>query len=300
MAFSFTRRGAVLGGLALGACAQSAPADPHSSYTPPPNDPRFAAIEQRIGGRVGVAAWNTGTGDWLGRRIQEPFALCSTFKWLLVAQHLHMAQQTPGWLGEMMRFGPGDLLDYAPAARRHVARGFMSNEEMCEGAVVLSDNTCANLLLIPAGGPEGFTHFLRSHGDGVTRLDRNEPTLNENLPGDPRDTTTPDAMARTLSRFLIGDTVLSAASREKLIGWMVASTTGLQRLRAGLPATWRVGDKTGTWNGTHNATNDVAIAWPPNGAPIVIASFFSDSVVETAARNAAHAEIGRIIAEEWS
>ena len=300
MAFSFTRRGAIVSGLALGACAQSAPADPRASYTPPPNDPRFAAIEERIGGRVGVAAWNTGTGDWLGRRIQEPFAMCSTFKWLLAAQHLHMAQQTPGWLGEMMRFGPSDLLDHAPTARQHIARGFMSNEEMCEGAVVLSDNTCANLLLIPAMGPEGFTHFLRSHGDGVTRLDRNEPALNENITGDPRDTTTPDAMARTLSRFLLGDTVLNAASREKLIGWMEASPTGLDRIRGGLPQGWRAIDKTGTGGGENNATNDVAIVWPPNAAPIVIAIFLSHSTVALAERKAAHAEIARIIAEEWS
>ncbi len=225
--------------------------------------------------------------------------MCSTFKWMLAAQHLWIAQQSPGWLDEMMRFGPADLLDYAPTARQHIALGFMSNEQMCEGAVVLSDNTCANLLLIPAGGPEGFTRFLRANGDGVTRLDRTEPTLNENLPNDPRDTTTPDAMARTLKRFLVEDGVLNAAYREKLIGWMVESPTGRERLRAGLPSDWRVGDKTGTWSGEHNAANDVAIAWPPGKAPIIIAAYFSDSTVEPAARNAAHAEIGRIVAEEW-
>jgi beta-lactamase class A len=295
-----SRRDTLLGALALGACAPTAATDPSASYTPPPDDPRLAAIEQRIGGRVGVAAWNTGTGEWLGRRIQERFAMCSTFKWMLAAQHLHMAQQTPGWLGEMMEFGPADLLDYAPVAREHVTERFMSNEVMCEGAVVMSDNTCANLLLIPAGGPEGLTEFLRANGDGVTRLDRTEPTLNQNLPNDPRDTTTPDAMARTLQRFLLEDEVLHAASREKLIGWMIESPTGRERLRAGFPSNWRAGDKTGTSTGAHNATNDVAIVWPPNRAPIVIASYLSESTADSAARNAAHAEIGRIIATQWS
>ena len=53
----------------------------------------------------------------------------------------------------------------------------------------------ANLLLPMVGGPEGLTAFMRAHGDSVTRLDRNEPALNENAPDDPRDTTTPAAMA---------------------------------------------------------------------------------------------------------
>jgi beta-lactamase class A len=210
-----------------------------------------------------------------------------------------MDDQTPGWLGEIMQFGAGDLLDYAPTARQHLARGAMSNEEMCEGAVVLSDNTCANLLLIPAGGPAGFTQFLRTASDSVTRLDRTEPTLNENLPGDERDTTTPEAMARTLQRVLLGDSVLSPASREKLIGWMIESPTGRERLRAGFPADWSVGDKTGTWNGEHNAANDVAIAWPPNSAPIIIACYLSESIVAPAQRNQAHAEIARLVAETW-
>lgn len=294
--YNFTRRSALMSGLALTACAEA----PATSIMPPATDIQaFTDIERRIGGRVGVAAVNTGTRAWLTHRAGERFAMCSTFKCLLAAQHLRMAQEIPGWLDEMMEFGPADLLDYAPVAREHAATRFMSNETMCAGAVVMSDNTCANLLLVPAGGPAGLTQFLRSNGDAVTRLDRNESALNENLPDDERDTTTPTAMAATLRRFLLEDSVLNAASREKLIGWMVQSPTGRERLRAGLPADWRVGDKTGTWNGEHNATNDVAIVWPPRGAPILIAVYMSESTADPAARNAAHAEIGRIIAEEW-
>lgn len=293
-----TRRGALIGTLALAACKPEGA----STVAPAPqaDDPRFAAIETRIGGRVGVAALNTADGAVLTHRAGERFAMCSSFKWLLAAQHLVMAQDTPGWLDEVMQFGPGDLLDHAPFARSIVSRGYMSNEEACEAIVVVSDNTCANLLLLSAGGPEGHTRFLRERGDDVTRLDRTEPSLNENLPNDPRDTTTPDAMVRTMQRFLLGDTVLNAASREKLIGWMVACQTGLTRLRGGLPADWRAGDKTGTSADTHNATNDVAIAWPPSRAPILIACYLSDSIVDSAARNAAHAEVARIVAETWS
>jgi beta-lactamase class A len=176
----------------------------------------------------------------------------------------------------------------------------MTVEELARAAVVQSDNGAANLLLDAAMGPEGFTNFLRANGDAVTRLDRNEPALNENLPGDERDTTTPDAMARTTIRVLTTDAALNPRSRETLTQWLIDCQTGLARLRAGLPPDWRAGDKTGTGGGEHNATTDVAIAWAPGRAPIVIACFLSHSTAEPAARNAAHAEVARIVSAEWS
>lgn len=296
----FTRRTALLSGIALAGCAPQTLAQPGESYTPPPNDPRFAEIERRIGGRVGVAALNTANGDWIGRRIQERFAMCSTFKWMLAAQMLFYDMHQPDHLLQHVPLTEADLLEYAPVARQYLARGWMTVGEAAEGAVVMSDNTCANRLLVVGDGPQGLTHFLAVYGDTITRLDRTEPELNENLPNDPRDTTTPEAMVRTMQRFLLTDEVLNGTSRTRLIEWMERSPTGRARLRAGIPQTWRVGDKTGTWNGEHNATNDVAIAWPPNGAPIVIASYLSDSTVDAAARNAAHAEIARIIVEHFS
>lgn len=291
-----SRRETLVGALALGACA------PHAfrgEGALSRDNPRFAAIEARVGGRLGVAAWDPGADRWLFHRAHERFAMCSTFKWLLAAQHLHMNDGNPGWLGQVMQFGEGDLLEYAPVAREHLSRGAMSNETMCAGAVAMSDNTCAKLLLIPAGGPAGLTQFLRARGDGVTRLDRIEPDLNIVQPGDVRDTTTPAAMAQTLHRFLATDRVLSAAARGKLIGWMVESPTGRARLRAGLPGDWRAGDKTGTWNGEPNAANDVAIAWPPGRAPIVIACYLAASTANADARNAAHAEVARLVTEDW-
>src|SRR5262249_22211727 len=158
----------------------------------------------------------------------------------------------------------------------NLARGWMTVAELAEAAVTQSDNGAANLLLERVGGPAGLTHFLRQSGDDFTRLDRNEMALNQNLPGDPRDTTTPSAMAQTMLRVATTDGVLNPASRETLTGWLVANQTGNARLRAGLPSTWRVGDKTGTGGDAHNATTDVAIAWPPNKQPIVIACFLSD------------------------
>jgi beta-lactamase class A len=294
----FTRRDALLGAMALSACAPSEPVS--VAAFPPPNDERFAAIERRIGGRVGVAAFDTGASAWLVHRPQERFAMASTFKWLLAAQLLYMDMHMPGFREQRVLFRENDLLEHAPATRARIGPngvGEMTIEELCEAAVVVSDNTAANLLLIGAGGPAGFTNFVRANGDAVTRLDRAEPELNENAPGDERDSTTPVAMAFTLQRFLLGEDVLNPASRERLTGWMIACRTGLARLRAGLPANWRAGDKTGT--GGNNAVNDVAIAWPPNRAPIIIAAYLSESAASRDALDGAHAEIARIVAETW-
>jgi len=219
--------------------------------------------------------------------------MCSTFKWALAAAVLGRVDRSALALEQPVSFGERDLLSYAPITRAHVAEGRMTIEALAHAVVVVSDNTAANLLLSQIGGPQGLTRFFHELGDNVTRLDRNEPTLNTNLPGDPRDTTSPRATTLALRTVLTG-TVLSLASRERLIGWLVECQTGLSRLRAGLPANWKVGDKTGT--GENGACNDVAIAWPPKGAPWLIASFLSESSASPADLNAAHAEIGRIVA----
>lgn len=256
----------------------------------------FADIESRVGGRVGVMALATGDGSELSHRADERFAMCSTFKWLLAAFVLSQVEQDEMSLDERLSYGPEDLLDYAPVAKKHADRGWLTVEALCNAAVTLSDNTAANLLLNRLGGPSELTAFLRQCGDDVTRLDRNEPDLNTNLPGDDRDTTTPRAMAATMERILLGEDILSAAGRSTLAGWLREASTGLGRLRAGLPDSWTAGDKTGT--GANGAANDVAIAWPTNRPPIIIAAYLSESDAALEALNTAHADIARIVAAE--
>ena len=89
----------------------------------------------------------------------------------------------------------------------------MTLADLCAAAIDWSDNTAANLILNEIGGPAGLTAFARSLGDETTRLDRNEPTLNEAAPGDPRDTTTPLAMARDLEAVLLGDDSVERLAR---------------------------------------------------------------------------------------
>lgn len=255
----------------------------------------LAEIEQASGGRLGVFAVDTGTGKELHHRADERFAMCSTFKWVLAAAVLrHIARGVLSFQ-QRLSFGEPDLLEYAPVSRKHLADGFMTVEALAEAIITLSDNTAANLLLRTVDGPAGLTHFIRENGDSVTRLDRDEPLLNANEPGDPRDTTTPRAMAHLMRRLLC-DQGLPEPYRARLLTWMRACETGNNRLRAGFPHDWIVGDKTGS--GLHNAINDVAIASPPGRAPVLVAAYLSGGSSTKDALEAAHAKVANLVARE--
>lgn len=253
----------------------------------------FAELERRHGGRLGVAALDMGSDRQSSYRSDERFPLCSTFKFLAAAFVLARVDRGDERLDRRVVFSDRDLVTYSPVTKDHVGPAGMSMAEICDAAVTLSDNTAGNLMLGSFGGPSALTHYARTLGDGVTRLDRIETALNEAAPGDPRDTTSPAAMLGAMQRLLVGD-ALSAGSRERLTGWLLASKTGAKRLRAGLPADWRVGDKTGT--GGNGSANDIAIVLPPGRAPILVAVYFTGSTISDEARSTVIADAGRIVA----
>jgi beta-lactamase class A len=248
------------------------------------------ALERRHGGRLGVAILHGANG--IGRRTNERFALCSTFKFLAAAHVLARVDRGEESLSRRVVYSKSDLVTYSPTTGKHVESG-LTIGEICEAAMVLSDNTAGNLLLDSFGGPAGLTSFARAFGDTVTRLDRRETELNEATPGDPRDTTTPLAMLELMRKIVLGD-ALSASSREQLIAWLVANKTGDKRLRAGVPTGWRVGDKTGS--GSNGAANDIAVIWPPARAPILVAAYYAEARATDDERNAVLAEVGRLAA----
>ena len=262
---------------------------PAFAQAPPP---ALAAYERASGGRIGVYAENLATGAKLTWRTEERFVMCSTFKASLAACVLARVDGGQDRLDAMIGYGADDLLEYAPTARSNLAKGAMSVADMCEAAVELSDNTCANLLLARVGGPAALTAFWRAAGDDVSRLDHNEPELNRSPPGDPHDTTTPTAMAGNLRHFVLGET-LSQDSREHLTGWMVNCKTGNNRLRAGLPKDWRIGDKTG--NNGKDASGDVAVAWPKSGGPVLVCAYTQGGSPNAAQLETVFAEIGRMV-----
>lgn len=252
-----------------------------------------AAIQARVGGRIGAFMLDTQSQLELAFNARERFAMCSTFKLMLVAAILKRVEAGTLSLDERLPVLAEDMVPYAPITSTHVTEGSMSLRDLCAAAVMVSDNAAANILLEPLGGPAALTQFLREIGDGVTRLDRTEVELNTNLPGDPRDTTTPQAMAVSMEKVLVGE-VLATQSRLQLIAWMRQSTTGLPRLRAGVPADWKPGDKTG--NGGNGAANNLMIAWPPGRSAVIAAVYMSESKQPVSALDEAHAQIGGLLA----
>lgn len=249
-------------------------------------------VEHRVGGRLGVAVLDSGSGALVTYRGDERFALCSTFKLLLVAHILQRADQGLERMDVRVRYGHEDLVAYSQRTEPHAGAAGMTVAELCEATMVLSDNTAANLLLSRQGGPESLTAWLRALGDAYTRLDRVEPALNDVPLGEVRDTTTPRAMAHTMQKLVLGE-VLSGSARGQLQGWLLGNLTGDKRLRAGMSAGWRIGEKTGTADG---ASNDVGVVWPTAGAPAVVTCYLTQCPAAPAQRDAAIAEVGALAA----
>lgn len=261
-------------GGATGSAPGSAPVtNPAASAVLADAQARLAALEQAAGGRLGVGAIDCGNGRRLGYRADQRFPMCSTFKAIAAAAILAHGTNVPGWLDQRVRYTKADLVSYSPITEQHVDDG-MSIGALCAATIQYSDNAAANLLMKLIGGPGGVTGFARSVGDTVFRLDRWETELNTAIPGDPRDTTTPQAMATLLRRVALDDG-LAPAQRDQLQDWMRGNTTGDTRIRAGVPAGWAVADKTGT--GAYGSSNDIGIVFPPNGAPLVLALYYTQA-----------------------
>jgi beta-lactamase class A len=256
----------------------------------------IAEIERNLQGHLGVAILDTANNKGIDYHATDRFPMCSTFKCLLAADVLERVDKQKEQLDRKIAYGPDDLLEWAPVTKQHVQEESMTVDALCAAAIEYSDNTAANLLLQTIGGPQGLTEFCRSLGDSVTRLDRNEPSLNTAIKGDERDTTTPAAMLDDLKSVLL-DEKLSVAGRQRLEGWLVKNTTGDKRLRAGLPSIWQIGDKTGT--GENAARGDLAIARPANRAPILIVVYTVESPAPDDKINAAFAAIGKLAGEEF-
>ncbi|MCX4744113.1 class A beta-lactamase [Kitasatospora sp. NBC_01287] len=230
----------------------------------------LADLERQHAARLGVFARNTLTGRSVAYRADELFPICSVHKTITAAAVLRDLDRDGTFLARRIRYTREDVTaaGYAPITGTpgHLANG-MTVAELCAAAIDYSDNAANNLLLRELGGPTAITRFCRSIGDDVTRLDRWEPALNSAEPGRRTDTTSPAAIGWTHRELVLGD-ALAPRDRRQLTEWLLADTTGAARLRAGLPTDWTLADKTGT--GDYGTTNDVGIAWTPDGTPVVL------------------------------
>jgi beta-lactamase class A len=250
-------------------------------------------LEQTLAGRLGVFALNTANGKQLSYRGDEYFPMCSTFKVILASAILKRSTQIDGLMQQRIKYQQSDLVTYSPITERYVKDG-MTVDALCAAAIQYSDNTASNLLMKILGGPGAVTTFARSIGDRQFRLDRWETALNSSIPGDRRDTSTPNAMANSLQRLAFGG-ALEPHLQLKLRVWLQGNTTGAARIRAGVPADWQVGDKTGT--GDYGTANDVALLWPPRRSPVVVAIYTTQGEKDAKARNDVIASAARIVVD---
>jgi len=289
------RRELLAGAMAVAITAAKTPA----AFAAERADTALKRIRERVGGRLGVHALDSQSGKRWGIDENSRYAMTSTFKLPLAAALLWQVDRKAFTLDHTLVVAGKDLVPHSPVVEAKIAAGAdaMTIRDLCAAVLTQSDNTAANVLLNGIGGTRALTTFFRTLGDESSRLDRKEPDLNTNLQGDPRDTTTPRAMVDSMLRMFTQD-VLTLPSRALLIEWLIASRTGLDRVRAGLPKSWNPGDSSGT--GENGAFNDLVIAYPPKRRPVFVAVYMSDSKLGPKDLAAAHAEIGTLVGKVFA
>ena len=289
---SFLHRRQFLVGAVGGACILSS----FGSAFAQSSSLKLRELEQTSGARLGLWALDTGTNKIIEYRSTERFPMCSTFKVVLVGAVLEKCQANSDLLSRNVTYVDSDLVEYSPVTKAQVESG-MTVAELCAAALQYSDNTAANLLLGLVGGPKKVTNYAREIGDATFRLDRIEPELNTALPNDVRDTTTAQAMGMSLRRLLLGD-ALREDERAMFQDWMKHNTTGAARIRAAIPSGWDVADKTGS--GHYGAASDVAVIWPANREPWIVAIYTSSSHPDAQYPNKTIAEATQILVDTWT
>jgi len=252
---------------------------------------KLAKLEASSSSQIGLYAIDTANHRRFQYHAKKCFPMCSTAKMMVVSAVLKKSMADSRLLQHKATYQKKDLVAYSPITKKHITSG-MTISELCAAAMMLSDNTAMNLLIKNLGGPKAVNSFAHSIGDSKFRLDRREPESSSAIPGDVRDTTTPEAMAKSLQRLALGN-ALALPQRERLQTWLKNNTTGNSRIRAGVPKNWIVGDKTGT--GNYGATNDIGVIWPPQCSPIIVTIYVTQNKKDTPPRNDVIASATRIV-----
>jgi beta-lactamase class A len=281
-----------LAGISLFVCAGFS-VTAHAAFDQQALKIQFQTLENKSGGRLGVTVIDTSDGSTFSWRGNERFPLCSTSKVMVIAAILKKSESDPGLLDKKIHINKHDMVNYNPITQKFIGSS-MTVAELSAAALQFSDNAAMNILLAYLDGPQQANQFARTIGDKTFRLDRKEPELNTAIPGDVRDTTTPSAMADTLSKLVLG-TALKKEQRTTLSEWMKGNTTGLNSIKAGLPTDWIVADKTGS--GDYGTTNDIAVIWPKNHEPIILTTYLTQHSKDATARKDVLASAAKLAAD---
>ncbi|MGF1778444.1 GMA family class A beta-lactamase [Vibrio nomapromontoriensis] len=253
------------------------------------------SIEQSTSGRIGVSVLDSNDQQWHYKG-DERFPMMSTFKTLACAK---MLQDSDRGILDIDKTAPvksDELIAWSPITEKMVG-SLITIENACEATMKTSDNTAANIVLQHIGGPQGVTNFLRLAGDEVTQLDRFEPELNQAKVDDPRDTTAPNAMNKTLHHILFED-VLAQNSKKQLKAWMQGNTVSDSLLRSILPEGWSIADRSGA--GANGSRGITAAIWNDEREPLIISIYLTQTNLSMSERNKVINEIGKAIFEEYA
>ncbi len=308
-----------------------------ASLTFAATDPSLARLEQQLDyvshatdGVVGVNAFHIESGRSVALRGAEAFPMASGFKLPVAVQILSMVDDGKLTLDQMVPLAAPDL---HPGSGKLTELFFhpgvsLSIANLLELAIVISDNTAADVLLREAGGPTAVSAKMRAIGLPSIRVDRSTALLisdwqgAKNLPpesqwnrdtwdklfdavperdhmrarraemADPRDTATPDDMTKLLLKIWRRE-ILSSESARTLLDMMERCQTGKSRIKGLLPQGTSVAHKTGSLGGV---ANDIGYIWLPGDAGhIAISVFTKSSAKPEDASEKAIAEIARTV-----
>ncbi|MCZ4388818.1 CARB family carbenicillin-hydrolyzing class A beta-lactamase [Vibrio alginolyticus] len=255
----------------------------------------ISLLEQQTSSRIGVSVWDTQADERWDYRGDERFPLMSTFKTLACAKMLSDMDSGKLSKNATAKVDERSIVVWSPVMDKLAGQNTRI-EHACEAAMLMSDNTAANLVLNEIGGPKAVTMFLRTIGDKATRLDRIEPRLNEATPGDSRDTTTPNTILNTLRTLVEGET-LSYESRVQLKIWMQDNKVSDSLMRSVLPTGWSIADRSGA--GGHGSRGINAIIWKENHRPVYISIYVTETELSLQARDQLVAQISQLILQKY-
>jgi beta-lactamase class A len=286
-------------------------------------------VAQVGGGMVGATAIHAESGRVARLNATERFPMASTFKVPIAVQVLHLVDQGKERLDRMITIEPPDIHPGSGTLSELFNKPgvALSIRNLLELMLLISDNTATDILLREAGGPEAVNQRLEGIGITGIRVDRptalliadwvgvpgmnlaawsqeafrrryaeiSEPdrrAASEKAEKDPRDTATPEAMARLLVQIHRKE-LHKPESADLLVDIMRRCQSGPQRLKGMLPAGTVVAHKTGTIG---RSVNDVGIIDLPSGTgTVALAVFLKESEKPVADRERALAEIARTV-----
>lgn len=277
-------------------------------------DRNWLDIAATAGGRIGFAALHVESGECVEINADAAFPMASTYKIPIAIQLLSRVDRGEISLADRIEVTEPDLrigselsllLDSPPEAA-------FALRHLLDLSLSVSDNTAADLVLRAAGGPGAVSRRMRELGAADVRIDRDSLHVLLDLAGaspqqpprsidefqrliggvkpetqsrtvdafdqDPRDTTTPKAMALLLARLARGE-ALSPKSTTRLLAMMVRAR-GSARIRAALPdSIARPAVKSGTLLGANTCfVNDIGIiTLPQDRGHLVIAAYIAKS-----------------------